>query len=130
MNFEDSINEISDFGMASLTPMTRQRARPIMGDGGLVYDEDWSNPLVLAFEGYLYSRSSVDSAKSEPRDQGIVSDKQLIVPDPDIDIKVHDRIIINGDTWRVTGIPASDRNPHTGWRPTLVADLEQVAGGG
>lgn len=59
-----------------------------------------------------------------------MSDKQLIVPDPDIDIKVHDRIIINGDTWRVTGIPASDRNPYTGWRPTLVADLEQVAGGG
>ena len=73
MNFEDSINEISDFGMASLTPMTRQRARPIMGDGGLVYDEDWSNPLVLAFEGYLSrirtstSRSTTGSSSTATR---------------------------------------------------------------
>ena len=93
-------------------------------------DEDWSDPEILRFEGYLYSRSSVDSAASEPRDQGTVSDKQLIVPNHAIDIKVHDRIIINGDTWRVTGMPAADQNPFTGWRPTLVADLEQVTGGG
>ena len=88
--------------MSSLTPMIRQRAKPVIGDGNLVYDEDWSDPEILRFEGYLYSRSSVDSAASEPRDQGTVSDKQLIVPNHAIDIKVHDRIIINGDTWRVT----------------------------
>lgn len=131
MNFEDSVLGMeTGLGMSSLTPMIRQRAKPVIGDGNLVYDEDWSDPEILRFEGYLYSRSSVNSAASEPRDQGTVSDKQLIVPNHAIDIKVHDRIIINGDAWRVTGTPAANQNPFTGWRPTLVADLEQVTGGG
>ncbi len=43
MNFEDSVLGMeTGLGMSSLTPMIRQRAKPVIGDGNLVYDEDWS----------------------------------------------------------------------------------------
>ena len=42
MNFEDSVLGMeTGLGMSSLTPMIRQRAKPVIGDGNLVYDEDW-----------------------------------------------------------------------------------------
>ncbi len=45
MNFEDSVLGMeTGLGMSSLTPMIRQRAKPVIGDGNLVYDEDWSDP--------------------------------------------------------------------------------------
>ena len=131
MNFEDSVLGMeTGLGMSSLTPMIRQRAKPVIGDGNLVYDEDWSDPEILRFEGYLYSRSSVDSAASEPRDQGTVSDMQLMVPIVAIVFSGHVRILIIGANWGVTGMRAADQNRFPGWRPTLVADLEQVTGGG
>ena len=44
MNFEDSVLGMeTGLGMSSLTPMIRQRAKPVIGDGNLVYDEDWSD---------------------------------------------------------------------------------------
>lgn len=126
--FDDSLED-NGFTMAHLTTMTRLRAKPIM-ENGVAYDEDWSDPDPLAFEGYIASTASSETVDGDnPRDMGTTTIKQLIVPNPNIDIREHDRIQVGDTIYRVTGIPADDTNPFTAWRPTLVADLETVQGG-
>lgn len=82
--------------------------------------------------GYLASRKSSEMT-DRVRDPGRTrteSVSQLVIPDPDADVRIRDRI--NDPTrnriWLVTGFPAADRNPFTGWHPTLVAELEEVIG--
>lgn len=129
-SFDDSIGADTPFPMGHLTHMVRQRATPIQDAGGPAYDEDWTHPELLEFDGYLASQSSTETtASTNPRDQGTLTSRQLIIPDPTTDIREHDRIIIQGDTWTVTGIPTRDINPFTGWQPTLVANLEHPQGG-
>lgn len=128
-SFDDSIGTQA-FPMPFLTTMLRQRAKPITDPSGLAYDEDWSNPDILRFDGYLASQSSTESADgTHPRDTGTTTTKQIVLPDPTVDIREHDRIIIQGDAWQVTGVGERDKNPFTGWQPTLVVSIERFQGG-
>lgn len=91
--------------------------------------DDWSNPDILPFNGFIASSSSTeqpDGAREEA-----VSTAVLTVEGRDVDIRRGDRVQAvpsDGRTWRVTGFPATDRNPFTGWAPTLEATLEEVVG--
>lgn len=81
----------------------------------------------LTISGYLYTGGSSEQTQ-QPRTQ-IVSTASLIIPNPSANIRRGDHIEDGtGRRWRVTGFPATDVNPFTGWQPTLVAALEEVQG--
>lgn len=113
-------------GMGHLDTFTIRRARLVADpynpdrtvDSG-EYDEH-------AAQAYLSSASSLELA-GEVRCQAD-STAQLIIPDPSADVRRGDLVVAGGHTWTVTGFPAADTNPFTGWRPTLVASLEEVTG--
>jgi hypothetical protein len=115
-----------DFDSAS--SFTRRRA----GQKTNPYDpeetiEDWDNPDELTFEAYWASQSSLE--QSDAVRAQIVTTKQIVIANPDFDIAAGDRVIApDGGTYRVTGFPQADVNPFTGWRPTLVANVETVVG--
>ena len=113
--------------MDSLTSLTRTRAGkrtdPYNPDRTIV---DWSNPSALAFEGYVSSQTSTrrtDAVRAQ-----LITTVQIVVPDPTTDICAGDRITDGTRHWEVTGIPTADASPFTGWRPTLVANVEEVDG--
>jgi hypothetical protein len=117
----------SDLQMGSLTTLTRKRATkkedPYNPDSTT---DDWSSPDVLSFSGYVSSQTSTEQTDAV-RAQ-LITTVQIIVPDPAADIKRGDRISDGTHSWSVTGIPASDINPFSGWQPTLVVDVEEVDG--
>lgn len=91
--------------------------------------EDPSHPDILPIKGGLSSTSSVEQ-DGEVRQQA-VSTAQLVIDDPFADVKRLDRITTDPDDgrrWTVQGFPANDQNVFTGWRPTLVCDLEEDTG--
>ena len=88
--------------------------------------EDWERASRLTVEGFVSSVSSLlgdDAVRAQ-----VVTGRVLTVYDPAVDVRVGDRISAASGLFRVTGIPTVDRNPFTGWQPTLVAQLEEVRG--
>ena len=120
--------EAADSGFAYTTTFVRQRA-VIVSDP---YDPDsegvpdWATPDEIEVYGYLASRSSVEQPGAV-REQ-VVTAKQLVLDDPGVDVERGDRIKQGSHVWTVTGFPATDVNPFTGWQPTLVCNLEEVVG--
>jgi hypothetical protein len=116
-----------DLEMTCLTSLQRKRANrkedPYNPDRTV---EDWADPDVLAFSGYVSSQTSTEQTDAV-RAQ-LITTVQIIVPDTAIDIRKGDRITDGTHSWSVTGIPTSDINPFTGWQPTLVVDVEEVDG--
>ena len=96
------------------------------------YDPDapgvpsWDAPDTLTVDGYLASQSSTE--QSDPVRSQLVTTKQLVLDDPDVDVRRGDRIRQGDNLWTVTGIPEADVNPFTGWQPTRVCNLEEVTG--
>ena len=91
--------------------------------------DDWSQPDQAELQGFISSSSSIRT--TDRLDTTTESDAVLTCPDPDADIRVGDIIHPKDDPsrrWKVIGIPARDRNPFTGWRPTLEARLREVKG--
>ena len=86
----------------------------------------WADADRLELRAFFASQQGV--AQSDPVRAQIITTKQLIVDDPDADVQVGDRITQGDKMWTVTGFPTNDRNPFTGWQPTLVAQLEEVRG--
>lgn len=87
---------------------------------------DWSNPDILEFEGFLTESTSTilpDSVRGQVSTSGV-----LTVTDPDLDIKVGDRVRQGGKIWQITGRPAKDKSPFTGWQPTLEITIQQLEG--
>lgn len=87
---------------------------------------DWSNPDVLEFEGFLTESTSTilpDSVREQVSTSGV-----LTVADPDLDIRVGDRVRQGGKIWQITGRPAKDKSPFTGWQPTLEITIQQLEG--
>lgn len=118
------------FPMGSLDRFVRLRAgktaNPYNPDAG---GSDWANPEELVVEGFLASSSS--ATRTSDLDRRVSSTAVLTIPDPDVDIKVGDRIRpepADGRMWTVGGIPARARNPFTGWHPTMEVQLEEVVG--
>ena len=101
-----------------------RKADPYNPDGGI---DDWGSAVTLEFTGFIASSSStvlVDGAREE-----VSSTAVLTCGDPDIDVRVGDRIEdASGRVWSVEGIPSRDKSPFTGWSPTLEASLKEVIG--
>ena len=112
-----------------LDGFTVLRAREVVDpyDPESVLGEDWTNPETFTVEGYLDSRgSSVDAG--EVREQLSVR-RTLVLFDPAVDIRVGDRVQdVAGTLFTVANVPERDRNPFTGWQPTLVVELEAFRG--
>lgn len=90
---------------------------------------DWTHPDTTEIEGFIASASSMRSP--DGLDTPVESSAVLTCPDPDTDVRVGDVIHPKTDPqrrWQVVGIPSADRNPFTGWRPTLEAQLREVRG--
>ncbi|MFF7683165.1 hypothetical protein ACFZA2_10420 [Microbacterium sp. NPDC007973] len=119
---------IADDGPQHLEPFTRQRAQqipdPYNPDATV---DDWTTPDEAAFSGSWDSTGSSYGA-DVVREQ-LTTGKRLVVFDPDADIREGDRVLAaDGARYTVTGRPARDQNPFTGWRPTLVINVEEVTG--
>lgn len=119
-----------DFGFGHPTELLRIRPGrmpdPYNPDSTI---EDPDNPDILPVRGGFASSSSVEQ-DGEAREQ-VVSAVRLILADPLADVRRGDEITTDpadGRRWRVRGFPASDQNVFTGWRPTLVCELEEVTG--
>jgi hypothetical protein len=116
------------FGFSHVSTFTRRRA----GQKTNPYDpdetvEDWDNAEELGFEGYWASQSSLE--QSDAVRAQIVTTKQIVITEPDFDIRAGDRVVApGGGTYRVTGFPGADMNPFTGWQPTLVVNVEEATG--
>ena len=89
--------------------------------------EDWGNPDEETLDGAYFSSQSSTDSDGEARRQTSTG-KQLIIPDPDADVRRGDRIRQGSRIWAVVGFPENDVNPFTGWRPTLVIDVEDHVG--
>jgi hypothetical protein len=117
----------SDVQMDSLTTLTRKRAKkkedPYNPERTV---EDWTDPDVLAFSGYVSSQTSTE--QTDAVRAKLITTVQIIVPNPTVDVMEGDRVTDGTHSWSVTGIPIKDINPFTGWQPTLVVDVEEVDG--
>lgn len=89
--------------------------------------EDWSGVDEAEIEGFITTSASADlddAARAETDTSAV-----LTVPDPTADVRRGDRVRdASGRVWSVEGVPTSETNPFTGWRPTLQCDLEEVLG--
>ena len=123
----DYVGSGDGLAMGSLTTLTRSRA----GTKADPYNpgrtvSDWTNPATISFGGYVSSMTSAEQT-DEVRAQ-LITTVQIIIPDPATDVRAGDRITDGTRRWMVTGIPTADTNPFTGWRPTLVVNVEEVDG--
>ena len=119
---------MSDCGFVAVSEFVRQRAVLVPDP----YDPDaagvpsWDTPDELTVWGYLASASSIEGA--DPVRRQIVTAKQLVLDNPNVDVDRGDRIRQGSRVWTVVGFPESDTNPFTGWQPTRVVNLEEVQG--
>ena len=115
-------------GFAFGEAFVRQRAGIIEDPySGEPIGEDWASPDEEALDGaYFSSQGSTDSDGDVRRQT--TTGKQLIVPDPDADVRRGDRIRQGTRVWSIVGFPENDTNPFTGWQPTLVVDVEDFTG--
>jgi hypothetical protein len=126
---------ISDMqvGQAFLTVVdgySRQRRKTVVDpyDPTNVTIGDWSDPDILPVSGYVHTVTSSEQP-GDPSRSEVVSTAEFVTDDLKADIKRGDRIVsTDGRKWDVQGFPARDRNPFTGWQPTLVAALQEVIG--
>ena len=119
----------SPFGFQFTQEFTRKRRKRIVDpyDPDNTVFGDWSDTDDITVPGGIASLSSTeidDAVRSEA-----VSTASFVCDDPNVDVQRGDRIIAaDGRAWLVIGYPTTDRNVFTGWRPTLVANLQEVTG--
>lgn len=88
----------------------------------------WTGPLdELPIEGAFISSSSSVAPVDATRRQ-VLTDKSLYCTDPDVDVRVGDRIRRGDDLFYVNARPAADTNPFTGWRPAVEIPLDMTEG--
>lgn len=113
-----------------LTPFVRLRAtRSANPYNPAATAKDWSQPQELSLSGALAASSSTRTP--DGLDTATTTRAVLTVFDPSTDIRVGDRIRADpddGTLWQVTGVPARDLSPFTGWQPTAEIQLEEVKG--
>ncbi|MEE8738293.1 MAG: hypothetical protein SOI66_05215 [Bifidobacterium sp.] len=119
---ESFLNVVDDY--------QRQRRRKIADpyDPTSVTLGDWTDPDSITVSGHIHTVTSSEQT-GDPSRSEVVSTAEFVTDDLTADIKRGDRIVsTDGRKWDVQGFPARDRNPFTGWQPTLVASLQEVVG--
>ncbi|MFJ4173995.1 hypothetical protein [Microbacterium sp. NPDC089696] len=89
--------------------------------------QDWNNPEVLTIVGASIGSVGQTQADGSQRRQTTVA-ALLTVTDPNADVVIGDRIRRGAQVWSCVEFPETDKNPFTGWRPTLVIALEEYHG--
>lgn len=126
----DFVNDANGFAMPGATRFRRLRARHVPNPyNPNETGDDWTKPDTLEFTGALASSSStrMTDGLREQTDSNAV----LTIADPNIDIRVGDRIETlpdDGRRWTVTGFPSHDANAFTGYRPTTEINLRETRG--
>lgn len=125
----DYVEQNSTFSLRHTEQFTRQRRKQVVDS----YEPDnstlgdWTDTEDLQVDGALASLTSTeqdDAVRSE-----VLSTAQFVSDDPNLDVKRGDRLLASdGRKWNVAGYPTRDMNTFTGWRPTLVCNLEEVVG--
>jgi hypothetical protein len=81
---------------------------------------------ISIFDAFLASNGS--SAIPDPTRSQVLTSRTLFCG-PGHDVVVGDRIRTEaGEIFDVQALPASDRNPWTGWQPVKVVNLVEVSG--
>jgi hypothetical protein len=122
--------EAGDAFLHVLDGYSRQRRKTVVDpyDPENVTIGDWSDPDTIPINGYVHTVTSSEQSDDATRSE-VVSTAEFVTDDLAADIKRGDRIVCSdGRKWTVQGFPAHDKNPFTGWQPTLVAALEEVIG--
>lgn len=112
-----------------LEPFTRLRAQQIPDPYNPERTvDDWSQaPDELPLHGSWDSGGS--SFGSDPVRLQLRTSKRIAIFTPEADVREGDRIRADdGAVFTVTGRPAHDKSPWTGWQPTVVLDVEEVKG--
>lgn len=117
-------------GLMACSQTYERLRRPSVPDP---YDPDntvpggWDQAVTITVHGALASKSSME--QPDPVRSEAISAAVLILDKLDADVRRGDRIkTADGRLWDVQGYPHADTNPFTGWRPTLVCDLQEVTG--
>lgn len=88
----------------------------------------WTGTLsTLAIDGAFISSSSSVAPVDATRRQ-VLTDKSLYCADPEVDVRVGDRIRRGDEIFYVNARPAADVNPFTGWQPALEIPLDMTEG--
>jgi hypothetical protein len=123
------VEQNSMFALRYTEQFTRQRRKQVVDpyDPDNTTSGDWTDTDDLPVRGALTSLTSVeqdDATRSE-----VISTAQFVSDNPSLDVQRGDRIqSSDGRKWHVVGYPTKDMNAFTGWRPTLVCNLEEVIG--
>ena len=125
----DYVQQNSTFSLQYTSRFTRQRRKQVVDP----YDPDsstlgdWTDTDDIQVDGALASLTSTEqdnAARSE-----VLSTAKFVSDNPNIDVRRGDRLLASdGRKWNVVGYTTRDRNPFTGWQPTLVAALQEVVG--
>lgn len=125
----DYVKQNPTFSLQYTSRFTRQRRKQVVDpyDPDTATLGDWTDTDDIQVDGALASLTSTeqdDAVRSE-----VLSTAEFVTDDTHADIKRGDRIVsADGRKWTVQGFPAHDRNPFTGWQPTLVAALQEAVG--
>lgn len=87
----------------------------------------WSDADTIELDGAFVASSSSTAVTDATRSQ-VLASKSLYVTDPDVDVKVGDRIRAGSGTYYVNELPDADQNPFTGWRPVKEIPLDLTLG--
>ncbi|WP_194385363.1 hypothetical protein [Microbacterium luteum] len=124
-----ALDWIADDRPQHLEPFTRLRAqrKPDRYNPERTV-EDWSQPPVELSLSGAWSSGGSTAGTDAVREQRTTT-KQIVIFDPEADVVAGDRVrAADGTVHTVTGRPERDQNPFTGWRPTLVLNVEEVTG--
>ena len=88
---------------------------------------DWDHATTATIVGFLNHQLS-DQSPDLNRDE-LAETATLTIAEYHADVRLGDRIREeDGRLWEVTGIPVSEMNPFTGWKPVTVVVLKRWEG--
>lgn len=87
----------------------------------------WDDVNTIDIPGAFVASSSSSAVGDATRSQ-VLSTKSLYCTDPDVDVKIGDRIRAGAATYYVNELPEADTNPFTGWQPVKEIPLDNTLG--
>lgn len=110
--------------------VVRERRKPVTDpyDPGATVPGSWGDPLdTLTLDDVFVASSSSVAPVDATRSQ-VLTDKSLYCSDPEVDVRVGDRIRRGAEVFYVNARPEADQNPFTGWQPVVEIPLDMSEG--
>lgn len=112
--------------------LTRERRQPVedpYGEPGATVPGSWTDDLDEIGLPGAYIAASSSTALTDATRQQVLTSKSLYATDPDVDVRVGDRIRRGSEPpYYVNARPAADTNPFTGWTPIIEIPLDMTEG--